>query len=702
MPPIIQGFNRHDSKFQQDRALPHLKNNDWFGPCFNVSGEEYTYWISSISSDSATYVAIALRDATYLLDCLEHSFPNSATESAICSFIVSELTSYCNTHLEKVLGIALPRLLHEKCPRLSAQLWTELDIVPILLDEEPGVADCHDNAAVAHFQGKRLDEQADSGARKCIRFFGPNNLPFLHVALCGRVEVDSGFHIRIADETRFEQTVRPKTWSAVKHYAADLKKRQVRIAFFSATPQGGGVALMRHALVRLASELGVDIKWYVPKPRPGVFRITKTNHNILQGVSAPEERLTREMQECVTDWIQENAKRYWLRDGGPLCHPSEGGADVVIVDDPQMPSLIPIAKSIDPQRAVIYRSHIQMRRDLIASPGSPQAEVWDFLWQYIQAADMFISQPVSAFVPDNVPKSTVGYMPASTDWLDGLNKTMRDWDAAFYGRIFNHCCRDSEMPALDYPNEQYIVQIARFDPAKGIFDVLRSYERFQSLLSNSYPEMKVPKLLICGHGSVDDPDGSLVYDAVLQYIQNIIPHLAELICVIRLGPSDQILNTILSKARIVLQLSHREGFEVKVSEAIHKGKPIIATRAGGIPLQFQHGKHGYLVEVGDIDAVAGHLLELWTDHELYERIRTYSLSHVSDEVSTVGNALNWLYLSSKLSRREDCLPRERWIQDMARQELHQNFTEDDGKLRRSVDEDQVGFVHLKPQEAVVV
>jgi hypothetical protein len=127
---------------------------------------------------------------------------------------------------------------------------------------------------------------------------------------------------------------------------------------------------------------------------------------------------------------------------------------------------------------------------------------------------------------------------------------------------------------------------------------------------------------------------------------------------------------------------------VKVSEAIHKGKPIIATRAGGIPLQFKHGKHRYLVEVGDTAAVAGHLLELWTDHELYERIRTYSLSHVSDEVSTVGNALNWLYLSSKLSRRENCLPRGRWIQDMARQELHQNFTEDDGKLRRSVDEDQ--------------
>ena len=178
--------------------------------------------------------------------------------------------------MEKILGIGLPRKLHEKSVILCARLWTELDIVPVILDES-GITDDANNAAVVHFRGKRLDEQADSGARKCIRypphlefyrcpphytcidydlflrFFGPNNLPFLQVGLYGSVEVDSGFRVRIADVSRFEHTVRPKTWSAVQHYAADLKKRHVKIAFFSATPQGGGVALMRHALIRLAN-----------------------------------------------------------------------------------------------------------------------------------------------------------------------------------------------------------------------------------------------------------------------------------------------------------------------------------------------------------------------------------------------------------------------------------------------------------------
>lgn len=93
------------------------------------------------------------------------------------------------------------------------------------------------------------------------RFFGPNNLPFVHVGFRGKVEVDSGFHVQLVDKNSFRQTVRPKTWAAVEHYAEDLKNRGVKIAFFSATPQGGGVALMRHALLRLAHTLDVDIKW---------------------------------------------------------------------------------------------------------------------------------------------------------------------------------------------------------------------------------------------------------------------------------------------------------------------------------------------------------------------------------------------------------------------------------------------------------
>lgn len=257
---------------------------------------------------------------------------------------------------------------------------------------------------------------ADTTLRQKVRFFGPNNNPILDVGFQGMVEVDCASRIRIVTLQDYEPTVGPTTWRAVHHYASELKKREIKIAFFSATPQGGGVALMRHALVRFARAIGVDIRWYVPKPRPGVFRITKTNHNILQCASAPEERLTPEHQRQLEDWLQENANRYWLSEGGPLQAPSEGGADLVIMDDPQMPYLVPISKRVAPDRPVIFRSHIQIRSDLVEKVNTPQYEAWRWLWGHIKQADLFISHPVQAFVPATVPKEMVGYMPATTDW----------------------------------------------------------------------------------------------------------------------------------------------------------------------------------------------------------------------------------------------------------------------------------------------
>ena len=162
---------------------------------------------------------------------------------------------------------------------------------------------------------------------------------------------------------------------------------------------------------------------YVPKPRPGVFRVTKNNHNILQGVADPDQRLSKREHDIVTDWIDENAQRYWLRDNGPLRHPSEGGADVIIIDDPQMPALIPLAKKMAPDRPVIFRSHIQVRSDLIMAEGSPQADAWKMLWNQIEPADVFLAHPVGAFVPHTVPDEKVGYMPASTDWYVSLSQT---------------------------------------------------------------------------------------------------------------------------------------------------------------------------------------------------------------------------------------------------------------------------------------
>ncbi|EQL34284.1 hypothetical protein, variant [Blastomyces dermatitidis ATCC 26199] len=473
-------FQRRTSVYQKRDLQDRVAKKKWTGP-----PSETIYGGISVrsSENNDIIIALAIRDTTYFLDFSEHHFPVDEsfhpTADIITDFVIHELRKYEREHLEKFIGIALPHELAERCPHLCPRLWGELDIVPLVLHGK-GV---HSVGWInrEYWNTKTLDEQAESVARKCITFFGPSKAPLLQVGYRGGVEVDCGFHAVLANLSDYELTVGSRTWNSVLKYADDLKKRKVKVAFFSATPQGGGVALMRHALVRFAETLGVDFKWYVPRPRPAVFRITKTNHNIFQGVSKPDERLTEENKAALTDWIVGNAKRYWFGKGGPLSAPCEGGADVIVIDDPQMPGLIPLIKEVTPMRPVIYRSHIQVRSDLIADPTTPQAEAWNYFWDSIKCADLFISHPVSSFVPHMVPRETVGYLPASTDWLDGLNKTMDDFDIGYYGRIFNAKCREIGMTTIDYPDDEYIVQIARFDPSKGIFDLLDAYEKFRIL-----------------------------------------------------------------------------------------------------------------------------------------------------------------------------------------------------------------------------
>jgi glycosyltransferase involved in cell wall biosynthesis len=421
---------------------------------------------------------------------------------------------------------------------------------------------------------------------------------------------------------------------------------------------------------------------YVPNPKPEVFRITKTNHNILQGVADAKERLLEEQKEILQEWCYQNSDRFWTCEDGPLRPRSESGVDIVIVDDPQLPDLVRIAKEQDPSRPVIWRSHIQVRSDLANARNNPTAEVWEWLWNKVKVADVVISHPVREFVPSDVPVEKVGYMPAATDWLDGLNKNMKTFNKQYYIHAFNTECYKQGMNKLAYPSREYIVQIARFDPSKGIPDVLAAYAELRRTYMKDTNIKDIPQLVIAGHGAVDDPDASVIYGQVMDLLDDEYADIQSDVVAMRVGPIDQTLNSLLTNAKVALQLSTREGFEVKVSEALHKSIPVIATMAGGIPLQVAEGKSGFLVEPGDYKTVAKYLHLLLTDEAVYKKMSEYAGTHVSDEVGTVGNALCWLYLADELSKGEKVLPNSRWINDMAREKADLPYTEDENHLPR--------------------
>lgn len=152
---------------------------------------------------------------------------------------------------------------------------------------------------------------------------------------------------------------------------------------------------------------------------------------------------------------------------------------------------------------------------------------------------------------------------------------MHERDVTYCLRILRQNCQAQGLPQLAYPLRPFIAQVARFDPAKGIPVVLESYAKLRRHLLKDLRKDKHPQLIICGHGSIDDPDASKIYALTMEAIDSQFGDLQEDIIAVRLGPSDQILNAILSTATVVLQLSSREGFEVKVSEALHKVSSLI-------------------------------------------------------------------------------------------------------------------------------
>lgn len=121
-----------------------------------------------------------------------------------------------------------------------------------------------------------------------------------------------------------------------------------------------------------------------------------------------------------------------------------------------------------------------------------------------------------------------------------MNKELGSWDSQYYMGEFRNLCTKEKMNQLEWPARQYVVQIARFDPSKGIPNVIDSYHKFRKLLAGKVEDNKAPQLLICGHGAVDDPDASIIYDEVMNLIHSDkYKEYAKDIVVARIPPSDQ-------------------------------------------------------------------------------------------------------------------------------------------------------------------
>jgi glycosyltransferase involved in cell wall biosynthesis len=66
--------------------------------------------------------------------------------------------------------------------------------------------------------------------------------------------------------------------------------------------------------------------------------------------------------------------------------------------------------------------------------------------------------------------------------------------------------------------------------------------------------------------------------------------------------------------------SGNEGTPVSAIESLAAGRPVVATRVGGVPDVVRDGEDGFLVDLGDVGELAGALVRLAEDPELRGRM----------------------------------------------------------------------------------
>src|SRR5215470_13718071 len=189
-------------------------------------------------------------------------------------------------------------------------------------------------------------------------------------------------------------------------------------------------------------------------------------------------------------------------------------------------------------------------------------------------------------------------------------RTLREFDIRNSIEViynFVNCdvyCRDKEAPqrraefAKDH--EKVLVHLSNFRPVKRLTDVIEIFDRVRKQIPS--------KLLLVGDG----PDRS---QAEWLTVQKGIHEQ-----VIFLGKQDRV-SEKLAIADIMLLPSQLESFGLAALRAKACEVGPIATRVGGLPEVIEHGKNGFLAEVGDVETMARYVVEILSDASKLSTLR---------------------------------------------------------------------------------
>ena len=152
-------------------------------------------------------------------------------------------------------------------------------------------------------------------------------------------------------------------------------------------------------------------------------------------------------------------------------------------------------------------------------------------------------------------------------------------------------------------------------PAVAWIGVLERYKN-PAVLAEAWrlaaPRLDGARLVVVGRG----PLQPIVDDLVRDFPQRVasIPRLTSVEVA-----------KLLDESTLLALSSESEGYPRVIMEAFMRGRPVVATRAGGIPDAVHSGRNGILVDRGDPCALADALVRVISDREFAERLAQAAL-----------------------------------------------------------------------------
>ena len=355
---------------------------------------------------------------------------------------------------------------------------------------------------------------------------------------------------------------------------------------------------MLSRLVPMMNQIGVDTGWRILHGNPAFYDITKKFHNALQGGNINLSQMKKSLYLDVNQGF------------AVYTHIDH---DCVILHDPQP---LPLVKFCRKRQPWIWRCHIDL--------SNPNKDLWDFLKGYLLRYDVIIFSS-DKYKKKDLPIEQRIIHPA-IDPLSLKNRDLSQKDILKY-------IKKAGIP-VDKP---IITQVSRMDPWKDPEGVLDVYNLVRKKMDC--------RLVFCYNLASDDPQGMEIYSKVYRKAKDMTKN-GDVIFVV--GNNDILVNAIQRFSTVIIQKSIREGFSLTVTEALWKGKAVIGSNVGGIPIQIKNGKNGFLVDPQDFEECADKIIEFLKHPSLIKEMGGKAKEHVRENFLVTRLMSDYLNLLTEL------------------------------------------------------